>query len=687
VIAIVTELRMNFPPRPFRRPLVGVADALLGDAKPATNALLRGDGASFLSTTSGIAAVSEASAGHAPALGWAGSVQKPQAASAATTEIEREDNGHAEEGASAASRIGPVEPPVPAGDGTAAPGEAEDVQEPRDTSTKAHEEGVSSAEVLRDAMIAQGPRPGSSEPPAPADEQRAAPREAEPEQETRPSLVPANPKADSDVTGPASGHGCWEAPDLGIFQSGEAAQPVWNEFFGGALDEELHSLAEHFGAPGAVPVASFLAIAGGLLGHRLVIDVGPTWRESPMLWTMLIAPSGSKKSSTARVFVPGLRSLEAEEAQGWAERLKEVEEHNLVAGIRKREYLRQLEAAVLAGAELPPAPASELIELPSRKAPQIIIDDVTLPALTTAHAHPWNLSGLIALPDEVGPLFDRLACRSDERTAFLRSHDGGHYRSDRVTRAQIDIESFAVSIVGGAVPGRIALGDVADGFSARALWIAYELEETLPLEDTHFAASVTIEVLRSLRQLARGAKAEPLRLPLSKDARARLALVARGWRARAHGAQGHLASWFARAPSHVVRLAALRETCLASHLDAAPAEIGLASIEVAATAVENFFAPMAQRVLGAPASVEQGRIDRLSQIIAMHAEATADGRLVVNRRQVRRRAGTELADGPVFQRVWETLERAGLLRELPRAEGARGRRPGEYEVNPVLAAR
>jgi hypothetical protein len=536
VIAIVTELRMNFPPRPFRRPLVGVADALLGDAKPATNALLRGDGASFLSTTSGIAAVSEASAGHAPALGWAGSVQKPQAASAATTEIEREDNGHAEEGASAASRIGPVEPPVPAGDGTAAPGEAEDVQEPRDTSTKAHEEGVSSAEVLRDAMIAQGPRPGSSEPPAPADEQRAAPREAEPEQETRPSLVPANPKADSDVTGPASGHGCWEAPDLGIFQSGEAAQPVWNEFFGGALDEELHSLAEHFGAPGAVPVASFLAIAGGLLGHRLVIDVGPTWRESPMLWTMLIAPSGSKKSSTARVFVPGLRSLEAEEAQGWAERLKEVEEHNLVAGIRKREYLRQLEAAVLAGAELPPAPASELIELPSRKAPQIIIDDVTLPALTTAHAHPWNLSGLIALPDEVGPLFDRLACRSDERTAFLRSHDGGHYRSDRVTRAQIDIESFAVSIVGGAVPGRIALGDVADGFSARALWIAYELEETLPLEDTHFAASVTIEVLRSLRQLARGAKAEPLRLPLSKDARARLALVARGWRARPRGA-------------------------------------------------------------------------------------------------------------------------------------------------------
>ena len=533
------------------------------------------------------------------------------------------------------------------------------------------------------------PADATTQPPAAGPDAGAAqePKKSEPAAEAAaPVSVPATASA-SSAADAAAGKACWEHPDLAIFASPAMPEPVLEEFFGGLIDEELRSLAREVGVPYAVPMASFAAILGGVIGHRAAAEMGPTWHEPAVVWFFLIADSGSHKSATARYYVEVVRGLELQEAADWNAHLKNVDQHNLVVDIRMRDYRRSMEAAVRAGAlSLPLPPDIEPIDLVSRNPPQIIVDDVTLPALTAAHAHPWNISGLLALPDEAAPLFDRIARRSDLRAALLRAHDGGRYRADRLTRAQIDISRFAVSILGSGVPGGLTLGDVADGFSARILWIAYENEDDPPLPNSGLQTPATQDALRRARQLVRDSK-DQLRLPLAAMARERFEIVAGELRGRGGRGQSHIASWYARAPSHVLRLAVLREVCLAAHAGAAPVEIGLASIEAAAAAVAGFFGPMAQRVLGAPAAAYKDKITQLAEAIATHAAATADGRLVINRRKFRQKVGAGLAAGPIYYPLWNALEHAGLLREVPRADGVLGRTLGDYEVNPVLAAR
>jgi hypothetical protein len=492
--------------------------------------------------------------------------------------------------------------------------------------------------------------------------------------------------SDADAAVPLAPVCRWGSPDFQIFEPAVEPEPVWGEFFGCALDEELATMAAHMQVPYAVAAVSFIVIASGLIGHRLEIPVKFGWTERMALWAVIIAGSGSGKSSVTRIFVPILKGLEEQEAVPWAERLRELDRHNLVADITQSEYKRRLRAAVLDGGELPQQPEILPIGLPTRQAPQLIIDDVTLPALAEAHAHPMNVAGLLALPDEMAPVLDRISQRPDERAAFLRAHDGGHYRVDRRTRGQIDIRNFCVSILASAVPGHLALGKKADGFSARCLWIPYNPVRTTPLPSADFAAPVTHEVLARVRQLAREAAQEPLRLPLSKEAHDAFEEVAAEWNSRARDARGHLSTWYARAPTQILRLAGMREVCRAAHAGEMASVLSVASIDAAAAAVEQCFAPMARHVLGVPAAPDETPIVKFAQIIAMQAETDEDGRLFVNKRLVRRKFGERLSKGADFHALWRSFEEAGLLRELPRTAGKRGRKAGDFELNPAFAS-
>lgn len=492
--------------------------------------------------------------------------------------------------------------------------------------------------------------------------------------------------SDADPAAPLASVSRWDAPDFQIFEPAAEPEPAWGEFFGCPLDEELATVSAHMQVPYAVAAVSFLVIASGLIGHRLEIPVKFGWTERMALWAVLIARSGSGKSSISRIFVPFLKGLEEQEAVPWAERLRELDRHNLVADITQREYKRRLRVAVLDGDDLPQQPEILPIDLPTRKAPQLIIDDVTLPALAEAHAHPMNVAGLLALPDEMAPVVDRISQSDVERAAFLRAHDGGHYRVNRRNRGQIDIRNFCVSILGSAVPGHLALGQKADGFSARCLWIPYNPVRTTPLPSADFAAPVTHEVLTKVRQLAREAAQEPLRLQLSKEAHEAFEEVAAEWNRRAGDACGHLSTWYARAPTQILRLAGMREVCRAAHDDEMASVLSVASIDAAAAAVEQCLAPMARHVLEAPAAADEAPIIKLAQIIAMQAETDEDGRLFVNKRLVRRKFGEKLSKSAVFHGLWKSLEGAGLLRELPRAAGKRGRKAGDFELNPAFAS-
>lgn len=476
----------------------------------------------------------------------------------------------------------------------------------------------------------------------------------------------------------------WPDPDTSILASPPDTEPVWRPIFSGtAIDDELSQMARHTNVPEGVASACLLTIVGGLLGHRMLIEVGSTWHERPVIWSIIVAPSGSRKSSAARHLLSTVRRIEDEEARGWHEHLREVDRMNAFADAKMRAYRRAMDAAVAGDREPPPMPEVARTVLSTREPPQIVIDDITFARLAVTHAHPWNLAGLLALPDEIAPLLARLARSSEDRAALLRAHDAGPYRVDRLSRARVDIDNFTVSILGGAVDGRIVLGDVADGFSARTLWVAYRPGPDTPIQTEPLAMPATQKVLHDVRDLARRAKNGPLRLGLTRDSLAELEVIKSGWHERSAQTHGHLASWCARAPSHTLRLAALHETILAVSAGRAPEAIGSASLAAAASAVTHFFAPMAERVLDRVASGQQ-QIVRLARIVAKTASIDADGRLVVNEREIYRLAGFQSPADLDFRRAWDALQRAGLVRKAARSPGKSGRQASTFEVNPAL---
>lgn len=676
---------------PFRPP-IGVVGPKVDSPSP--TALVRGEAASFPRALHG---------GTASGLGFP---RKPGAVSpfakpvpsieeTPTCEESRaEVQGDAEAGADDAPRMtfgtspaspsaGPVPPLGDLVEGETAEPASEtlggDVSARDGVSADASTEQISSAAsappatdpqpLARDAISAGMPRPV-------IDKSRENAVFAERPRSARPTA--------SSIEEDGSEPDIWRDPDMSILAAPLDPEPVWRPIFSGTpIKDELSLMARHTNVPEGVANACFLTVVGGLLGHRMLIEVGSTWHERPVIWSIIVAPSGSRKSSAARHLLSTVRRIEDEEARGWHEHLREVDRMNAFADAKMRAYRRVMDAAVAGDREPPPMPEVARTVLSTREPPQIVIDDITLARLAVTHAHPWNLAGLLALPDEIAPLLARLARSSEDRAALLRSHDAGPYRVDRLSRARVDIDNFTVSILGGAVDGRIVLGDVADGFSARTLWVAYRPGPDTPIQTEPLAMPATQKVLHDVRDLARRARTGPLRLGLTRDALAELDAIKSGWHERSAQTHGHFASWCARAPSHTLRLAALHETILAVSAGSAPEAIGSASIAAAASAVTHFFAPMAERVLDRAASGQQ-QIVRLARIVAKTASTDPDGRLVVNEREIYRLAGFQSPADLDFRRAWDALQRAGLVRKAARAPGKSGRQPGTFEVNPAL---
>ena len=383
----------------------------------------------------------------------------------------------------------------------------------------------------------------------------------------------------------------------------------------------------------------------------------------------------------SRPYAEYLLQFERQEALEWQQRRRKTTHENLIASAEWQLHKADVSKALRNGDPVPAAPEREPVAL-TRFLPQIIADDFTIPALVEKHA--VSRTGLIMVSDEVTHLLKRVDSEGGafERTFLLRAHDGGFYRSDRVSRTVPMIDSLAISILGGIPTDRLrqVLGPVADGFAARCLWITCDDSGMvrIALEDTK--AQIAAKVLPALRALANKAD-EQMVLPLDRDGIGVLEAAAQRWQAMAGERQGQIGSWYARAAGQALRLAGLRELCewtLTGNRER-PQAISAASMQAAVNAVDTFFAPMAQRVLGSTGGAQASRdAAELARFIAR------DGEPIINRRKLRRDVPMRLKDEAVFMAAFKILEKGFWVRPVPREEGDLGRPRSDYEVNPRL---
>lgn len=215
--------------------------------------------------------------------------------------------------------------------------------------------------------------------------------------------------------------------------------PVISEY----VAEQANALAA---CPGAVALAVLALIASLIARAISTIIVGPSWQERPNLWSLNIAPSGSRKTPILRAALAGIDVLE--DAMDDQNRARKLEYEDAL-----EQYKVELAEARKAKSEKPKNP-----ELP----PMIRFrtDDFTPEALKILVGD--NKSILLDL-DDVGGVLEKASTSEGAslRRALLNGADGKKSYTDRITRDAPPARGF-LTIYGNVQP------EVIRAFVARA---------------------------------------------------------------------------------------------------------------------------------------------------------------------------------------------------------------------------
>lgn len=232
-------------------------------------------------------------------------------------------------------------------------------------------------------------------------------------------------------------------------------------------------------------IPAMVALASALGGRRIAVRMkrNAAWFEHPILWGCVIGRPSSGKSPALNPARRMLEKLEAAERVTWeAQRddimarmevskmeisnAQEAARKALRKGASRSDVLDQLQGVKRPDDQIPDEP-------------RILVNDATTEKLgELLNANPL---GLVQFRDELmGWLatMDREGRESD-RAFWLECWNGsGGYTVDRIGRGTIRIEACAVSVLGGAQPGKLAdyvRGAVRGGFADDGLMQRFQL--------------------------------------------------------------------------------------------------------------------------------------------------------------------------------------------------------------------
>lgn len=442
-----------------------------------------------------------------------------------------------------------------------------------------------------------------------------------------------------------------------------------------ALAAEITMLAEGYNVVPTMPLLSLLVSAATALGSQVQVRIGGVWQEPPILWGMIVAPPGSRK--TAMVALPKslLGAVAEAEQEEW--RLR----HDIAA--RERRQL-ELEWAVhdaecrkairdhLAD-PAPPALRPDAVVVPIR--PGIVVEDSSIEEMTERAA--GSPRGILALSDEASAM---LARGRSTRALMLQATSAGSLRVGRISRESRELGMFAISVLSATQPDRVGafLGGEDDGLAGRFLWV-WVGEALLPrIAMSQFSLDGLLEMMARLREMGRVNTMTAI--PVSADGIQLLQQAMQRWHGEANRYGGLVRSWFEKAPGHAARLALVLEAMLAARSSGGvPDSISASRIGVAIGLIDRIFAPAMMKVAD---HVGQGRRDRMSQELVRHLVSNQIDNF--RERDLRREHAGRFGDSRLLQEAIRELEADGTLMRADRQPGARGRRPGDYVVDRAL---
>ncbi|MDB4627963.1 YfjI family protein [bacterium] len=261
-----------------------------------------------------------------------------------------------------------------------------------------------------------------------------------------------------------------------------------NPFPVDALPQEFRSFVvkagDSLGTDPAMIATPMLAVLASAIGAGVRAKIKPTWFEPSIIWTLLVASSGSKKSPAMAMTVKPLLDEQAA----------------MVAPI-KRDHARQAEAARKQGLKAPKRPPL----------PRLALNDTTPEALMQCLAE--NSHGVLVYADEMSSVlggFDRYRSGKGSSVGeYLECYGGSSKIVDRKKGGDLFIRRAAVCMTGTIQPGILDrvldAGQYQNGLAFRFLISAPRnsprrfTEDSLPEEATKDFQS-TLHRLRRLRE-------------------------------------------------------------------------------------------------------------------------------------------------------------------------------------------
>ncbi len=218
------------------------------------------------------------------------------------------------------------------------------------------------------------------------------------------------------------------------------------------VEQFARDSARRLGVDAGAPAAALVTALGSLVpaGNRLQIRQRDTkWTVKPILWTAIIAPSGSNKSATINAAMDPVKTLQ----QKWRKTFT-ADEHR-----RKRDETRRAAAEKVNKAK--PENTDQVFEgeaeAEKTKFRQKIYNDATTEALAVALCE--NPEGLLYHADELaGWLAGMDAYRAKggkDRAFWLQAKEGGDFIVNRKLSERICVENCAISVLGGIQPDKI----------------------------------------------------------------------------------------------------------------------------------------------------------------------------------------------------------------------------------------
>lgn len=445
------------------------------------------------------------------------------------------------------------------------------------------------------------------------------------------------------------------------------------------LPDPLRSLVE-VGSESMVCDPAYVALpllvsVAAAIGTTRAIELKRSWRESPILWAMIVGDSGTLKTPAAEL---ALEPLRQQQEQMFSRNVTAAAEHERAVEL----YQTALAAWRREGAEgAPPAkPTPPAME-------RCIVDDATIEALAMILRD--NPRGVAVLRDELAGWFlsfDRYSKGGGDEQRWLELFNGRGMTIDRKSSLMpVVVKRAAVSIFGGIQPG--VLQKVLDpnrrasGMAARFL-MAMPPRRPKVWTDADVPDEVRIRtagLFESLFELKHdcGLLGGPVALPMTSSAKARWVAFYNEHGQEQASLSGDLAAVWSKLEGYAAKLSLMMHCVRVAAGDRSVEsayEVDRDSIE-RGIALTRWFADEALRVYrlfgiqpgGHRVELEREEAAKLVELIARHGGTIAPWELT---RATRQYPTTKAAEG-----VLQALQAMGLGRFETRHPSSRGGRP------------